>query len=94
MKVDFSPDFYRQYKKANVRIRNSVDERVAIFIKNPHDLILNNHSLREPYQGLRSIDITSNWRAIYKEIQEEGEASAYFVLLGTHELYEKEIGSS
>jgi len=73
-----------------VRIRNTVDERVAIFIKNPQDLILNNHALREPYQGLRSIDITSNWRVIYKEIHEGGEISAYFVLLGTHELYETE----
>lgn len=84
MKVDFGPDFYRQYKRANVRIRNNVDERIAIFIKNPRDLILNNHLLHEPYQGLRSIDITSNWRVIYQEIQEDGEESAYFVFLGTH----------
>lgn len=85
MKVDFSPDFYTQYKKVNVRIRNSVDERIAIFIKNPHDLVLNNHSLHEPLQGLRSINITADYRALYKEIHEEKEESVYFVLLGTHE---------
>lgn len=30
-----------------------------------YDLELNNHPLREPYQDLRSIDITSDYRALY-----------------------------
>ena len=84
MKVDFSPDFYRLFKKANIRIKKSVNERIAIFVKNPHDPVLNNHELREPLEGLRSIDITVDYRAIYEEINGE-EQLAYFVGLGVHE---------
>ena len=54
------------------------------------DLKLNSHSLREPYQGLLSIDITADWRALYKLKQEKDDSIAYFVILGTHnELYGK-----
>ena len=85
MKVRYSPYFYKQYKKANVRIRNRVDQVVTIFTKNPNDLELNNHTLIEPYQDLRSIDITADWRALYEKIQIGEETIAYFVELGTHD---------
>ena len=88
MIVRYSPHFYRQYKKANVRIRNSVDVRIEKFLKNPNDLQLNNHALRNEWQGYKSIDITSDWRAIYKEIYQGEDITAYFVEIGTHkELY-------
>ena len=90
MKVRFSPNFYRQYKKADVRIQNSIDEKLRIFRKNPIDLELKNHTLQEPYQDRRSIDITNDYRAHYREIKEGMETVAYFVSLGTHEeLYRK-----
>ena len=89
MKVDYSPQFYRQYKKANVRIRNRVDEKVAIFIENSEDFQLHNHPLKREYTGYHSINITADWRAIYKELEIGGEVVAYFVQLGTHkELYQ------
>lgn len=88
MKVFFDPDFYKQYKKVDVRIQNSVDERIRIFRKNPMDSQLNNHALHEPYRGYRSIDITTDYRALYKDVSIEAEMVAYFVILGTHdELY-------
>lgn len=88
MKARYSPDFYRQYKKANIRIRSSVDKRVKIFIRNPHDPQLNNHALRYEYEGCRSIDITPDWRAIYEEVKYGNETVAYFIIIGTHkELY-------
>lgn len=88
MKARYSPDFYRQYKKANVRIRNSVDKRIKIFLKNPHDPQLKNHALRDEYEGLSSINITADWRAIYEEVQTGEDIYAYFISLGTHrELY-------
>lgn len=90
MRIDYSFNFRLQYKKADVRIRNSVDEKIEIFLKNSLDPILNNHSLREPLKGLRSIDITADWRAIYEEIYEGDESIIYFIGLGTHkQLYEK-----
>jgi mRNA-degrading endonuclease YafQ of YafQ-DinJ toxin-antitoxin module len=45
-------------------------------------------SLKEPYEGLRSIDITNDYRAIYEEVPSGTETIAYFSLIGTHdELY-------
>ena len=81
-------DFIRLYKKADVRIKKEVDECLRIFGKNPHDLGLRNHPLHEEWEGYRSIDITNDYRAIYKEAHERKEINACFVALGTHdELY-------
>lgn len=90
MKVRYSPDFYRKYKKADVRIRNSIDEKIEIFLKDPYDFQLDNHILKKEWRGCRSIDITADYRAIYKETQIGDESVAYFVALETHdELYGK-----
>lgn len=91
MKVVFDQNFYKLYKELNVRIQNRVDKQIRIFQKNPLDPQLNNHELKKEYQGFRSIDITSDYRAIYEEVSEEEEPVAYFTLIGTHkELYKTE----
>ena len=88
MKVKYDPGFFRFYKKASVRIKNSFDSKLRIFIRDPFDLELRNHRLKREWEGYRSIDITADWRAIYKEIKIGEQAFAYFVALGTHkELY-------
>jgi len=89
MNVKLDPDFFKKLKTVDVKIRKSFRERIVIFAKNPLDLQLNNHELRKPYEGLRSIDITNDYRAIYEEMTVGKETVAYFSLLGTHdELYE------
>lgn len=85
MKVFYDPAFYEKLKKVDVRTLKSVKEKLLAFSKNPNDLQLNNHELKREYEGYRSIDITADWRAIYKEIRERDENIAYFVLLGTHD---------
>lgn len=85
MIVKYSPRFLALLKKADVIIRKSLKEKIAIFIQDPNDLELSNHVLRDEYLGYRSIDITANWRAIFEEIQEGEDTVAYFIGLGTHE---------
>ncbi len=85
MRVKYSPDLLIKLRRHDVRIRKSFKERIIIFSQNPNDLKLNNHSLREPYEDRRSIDITNDYRAHYKEIKEGEENVAYFVSIGTHE---------
>lgn len=88
MNVQLDPDFTTKLKKQNVLIRKSFKQRIVIFSYNPNDSKLNNHPLKNKWQGYRSIDINANWRAIYKEIQVREEKVAYFVAIGTHkELY-------
>ena len=88
MKVKFSKEFIKKYKKANVRIRNRVDEQILLFENNPNESSLRHHSLHNEWLGYKSIDITDDYRAIYEEVETEKDVSAYFIDLGTHkELY-------
>lgn len=90
MKAVFDPAFYRMLKKVDVRIQKQVKERMLLFSKNSNDPQLNNHALQRRWKDYRSIDITADWRAIYKERELDEEIIAYFVALGTHkQLYRK-----
>ncbi len=87
MNVKLGPDFFKQLKSINIKIRKSFKEKILIFAKNPYDLNLNNHELKREYEGYRSIDITADYRAIYEEIDTN---TAYFFLIGIHkQLYGK-----
>jgi|SRR5882672_1975559 len=94
MRVQYSPDFYTQYKKVNMRIRNAVDKKIKAFKEDAFNLELNNHELHDEYEKYNSIDITNDYRALYEEIITGKEPPiAYFVLLGTHKkLYKQKEG--
>lgn len=88
MKAKLDPDLLKKLKKLDVRVLNRFRERILLFSKKPNDPELNNHALKREYQGLRSIDITNDYRAVYEEIIMGEDTVAYFSLLGTHkELY-------
>ena len=87
MQIRFSKDFSKKYDRVSEKIRESVSKRIGIFIKNKFHPLLNNHALRGEYEGCRSINITGDHRAIFKE--DENSNLTLFLLLGTHgELYE------
>ncbi|MDZ7586807.1 MAG: hypothetical protein U0946_03555 [Patescibacteria group bacterium] len=65
MRIDYSKRFIKQLKKAPLKIRRAFKKRFALFILNPFAVLLNNHSLKEKWQGFKSIDITGDWRAIF-----------------------------
>lgn len=88
MKIFYDPAFFDRLKKVDVRIKRKVREQIRIFSKNPNNPQLRNHSLKKEHKGYRSIDITEDYRALYKEVDKGNEKIAYFILLGTHsELY-------
>jgi addiction module RelE/StbE family toxin len=83
MIIRFTDQFRKQYQKSDVRIRNRFDYCLELFMQNPLNLELRNHSLHKEFAGFRSIDITGDWRAIYLE-EKNGVIIFYFVSLGTH----------
>jgi addiction module RelE/StbE family toxin len=89
MKVQYDPDLFKKLKTVNVRIRRRFEEQLDLFRKNANHPHLNNHALKDEWEGYRSIDITSDYRAIYEEVSTgDGDMLAYFFNLGTHnELY-------
>ena len=84
-RIDYSKKFLKQLKKAPLKIQIAFRDRFAIFLADPFDPILDNHSLTGNYLGKRSINITGDWRAIYSETTDEaGDTGLEVYLLGTH----------
>jgi len=84
MTIKYTKEFTAKLKKQNVRIRKSFKKAINQFAQDPQDTELNNHALSREWQGHRSINITADFRGIYKETQSRNEKIIYFVALGTH----------
>lgn len=80
MLIRFSKKFAKHYKKASSEVKTSFDKKLNIFLQNPFHPLLNNHTLVGKFVGFRSINITGDWRAIYKGTDE----IIVFTVLGTH----------
>ena len=88
MTIRYTREFFAQLKKENVRIRKSFKKAIINFSQNPSNPELKNHALSREWQGHRSINITADFRGVYRETQLRGEKIIHFVALGTHrELY-------
>ncbi len=81
MRIEFTSLFNKQREAAPIEVKTAFREALELFIENSTHSALRNHLLIEQYAGIRSIDITEDWRALYRV---EGER-IIFVQLGTHE---------
>lgn len=85
VRIDFSNVFDRQLKKAPIKIKIAFRKRLSLFLQHQYHPLLNNHSLTGKLTGLRSINITGDWRAIYSvEMKKNKEYTVLFEILGTH----------
>lgn len=82
IRIDLSKQFIKQYDRAPIKVRKAFDLRLKVFIKDSNNKILHNHALQGKYKGYRSINVTGDWRAIFRVIQ--GYRVFYFDQLGTH----------
>jgi len=85
MVIIFHSIFKKKFKKLSLKIQDCFCDRIILFENNKFNPILNNHSVEKRFPDCRSINITGDYRAIFKE----GKANVYiFVNIGTHsELY-------
>ncbi len=81
MKVVFHKNFDKQYSKLRVSEKEQFKERRDIFLKEEHNPILHNHSLKGKYKGYRSINISGDLRAVYKYLKQD---TIIFVAIDTH----------
>ena len=85
MKIVFHRDFRKRYWKMRPSEQKRTDERIRLFQQNHFHPLLNNHALHHPYEECRSISISGDLRAIYKEVPPD---IIHFIIAGTHsELY-------
>jgi addiction module RelE/StbE family toxin len=80
-RIEFSPLFTKARKAAPLPIKLAFRDALELFSENPHDPALRNHALTGKYQDFRSIDVTGDWRALYREEPER----FVFMDIGTHE---------
>lgn len=81
LRIEFAPLFNKRRKAAPLEIKKAFRETIALFIENPDHPALRNHALKDRYAGFRSIDVTDDWRALYRSERKR----IIFVDLGTHE---------
>ena len=73
--------FGRQYKKLPREVQERVGERLALLIASERNPLLNDHKLNPPWEGYRSINITGDYRLVYKKLSPD----IYFLrAVGTH----------
>ncbi len=80
MEIKYNPQFRKQYIKSNKKLKSAFNSRLKLFMQNPYHPLLRNHTLTGEYKGLRSINITGDWRAIFSDNSE----TITFEALGTH----------
>ena len=85
MELHYSSSFKKQYKKLPVKMREQFKTRLILFVQNQNSPQLHIHKLNGVYEGLWSINITGDFRAVFDKIQEN---AVFFEAIGTHsELY-------
>ncbi len=83
--VTFSTNFKKSFKKKDKFVQEKARERIRLLREDPFNVLLNNHKLHGEYEGSSSINITGDYRAIFKYINEN---YILFSDIGTHpELY-------
>ena len=84
MKIVFHKQFKKKFEKLPVKVQNKFFDRLELFMRDQTHETLNNHSVDKAFLECRSINVTGDYRAIFKEKQE----AVIFMAIGTHsELY-------
>ena len=73
--------FQRQYKKLSKALRDKMWERLALLIADERNPMLKDHKLGPPFEEYRSINITGDYRLVYRKIDTE---TYYLRAIGTH----------
>ena len=82
MTIEFKRNFRKRYRKIPFKIRRQFDERLSLFMKESYHPVLNNHPLTGDRTGQWSINVTGDWRAVFREF--ESGKLVHFDFIGTH----------
>ena len=80
MNVFTSKKFDKMFKKCPQDIKEKFIERLKLFKDNQHNPLLNNHPLSGKLNGLRSINVSGDYRSIFEEKSDD----IIFIAIGTH----------
>lgn len=81
-------NFIKNYSKLDLKIQYKVDKSLEIFLKNHFDKSLNNHTLKWDFLWLRSINVTWDYRIIFRKLSDNTYEIVELIKVWTHsELY-------
>lgn len=84
MYVDFHKNFKKAYAKLPAKLQTQFDIRLSLYVEDQTNPILNIHKLHGKEAGFYSLNVTADYRAVFKIV----ETSIIFYKIGTHsELY-------
>ena len=87
MRVVFHKYFNKSYKKCPIDIQNKFKKKLKIFLENPNNSNLKNHSLVGEWSNFRSINITGDYRALYHFLDLEKNLVEFFIIDTHSNLY-------
>ena len=85
MEIRYTRKFRNHYRNADKEIRTAFAHTLELFLEQPHHPALRNHALTGIFSGYRSIDVTEDWRAVFKETARGDHLVVTFHQLGTHQ---------
>lgn len=80
MKINYSKNFSKEFKKLPKYAEKSFEKRLNLFLENPKNPILNNHKLNGEFKDYRSINISGDYRLIFFVQKQE----LFLVHIGSH----------
>lgn len=84
-RIEFTELFNKQRNAAPHEIKIAFREVLAVFLEDSSYPQLRNHPLKGKLSGYRSIDVTDDWRALFKQTQTTKQKIITFHKLGTHQ---------
>jgi addiction module RelE/StbE family toxin len=81
IKIDYSKKFRKQFSKLSPKVREQFKKRQRLWLQNPRHPQLHLHMLSGDYDGLYSINITGDIRALYQKIDD---TYVIYGFIGTH----------
>ena len=85
MKIIYSPNFLRKYKKLPIAIKKLAEKQENIFRKNSFDARLNTHKPHGRLKEFWSFSIDYEYRIIFEFAKEN---IVYFHSTGKHKIYQ------
>lgn len=84
MKLIFSKKYVKNYQSLDKKIQKKADNTLVLFVENPLNPLLNNHSLKGKFSDYRSINVTGDYRIRIHPLQEKTYEIVEIIDIWTH----------
>ena len=86
MEIEYTDSFLKKYKKLDKNVKHKFEKKEKVLIKEIFHASLRTHKLSGKLANCYSFSIDFHFRVIFRF--SEDRKTAYFLDIGTHEIYE------